>query len=152
MFLLILDKNPYKAAELVPDRLKFKQLLELGQLICSAGISDVYKPINQGKELQEWVKKYQTWIFQYGSSLYTRCNFIYNLKIDTRIKIIDILNSLDINELKKPTTAIFRYVKEYAGMTEYESNAELDIETAVNEYKHYLAWKEEQYKAKRGVK
>ena len=149
VFLLILDKNPYKAAELVPDRLKFKQLLELGQLICSAGISDVYKPINQGKELQEWVKKYQTWIFQYGSSLYTRCNFIYNLKIDTRIKIIDILNSLDINELKKPTTAIFRYVKEYAEMTEYESNSELPIDVAIIEYKRYLDYKEKEYNKKR---
>lgn len=52
MMLIILDKNPLKSAELVPDKIKFKQLIELGQLICSAGISDVYKPIKQGKELE----------------------------------------------------------------------------------------------------
>lgn len=62
MFLLILDKNPYKAAELIPDRLKFKSLLELCQLICSAGISDVYKKVNQSKELQEWIKNNKLWI------------------------------------------------------------------------------------------
>ena len=65
MFLLVLDKNPYKAAELIPDRLKFKQLLELGQFICSAGISDVYKPIKQGKELQEWISKHKSWTYSY---------------------------------------------------------------------------------------
>lgn len=54
MMLLILDKNPILAANLVPSKLKFKQLLELSQLICSAGISGVYKKIPQGKEIQNW--------------------------------------------------------------------------------------------------
>ena len=70
MFLLILDKNSYKAAEFVPDRLKFKQLLELCQLICSAGISDVYKKVNQGKELQEWVRNNKLWISRYFTYLF----------------------------------------------------------------------------------
>ena len=150
MFLLILDKNPYKAAELIPDRLKFKQLLELCQLICSAGISDVYRPIKQGKELQEWVKNNQTWIFEYGTALYTYCKFICKLKRETKNKILDILNVLDISELQEPQTAIFRYVKEYAGMTSYESNSELPIDECVECYKKYVSWKEEQFKAKRG--
>lgn len=54
--LLILDKNPILAANLVPSKLKFKQLLELSQLICSAGISGVYKKIPQGKEIQNCIK------------------------------------------------------------------------------------------------
>ena len=73
MFLLILDKNPDKSAELVPDRLKFKQMLELGQLICSAGISNVFKPIKQGKELQVWIKNNKNWIYWYMMFLFNYC-------------------------------------------------------------------------------
>lgn len=53
MMLLILDENPILAANLVPSKLKFKQLLELSQLICSAGISGVYKKFHK-------VKRYKT--------------------------------------------------------------------------------------------
>ena len=63
MFLLILDKDPIRSAHLIPDKLKFKQLIELGQLVCSAGISDIYKPIKQGKQLQEWKKILKKYIF-----------------------------------------------------------------------------------------
>ena len=61
MFLLVLSVDPITSANLIPDKLKFKQLIELGQLICSVGISDVYKPIRQGKEIQKWIKKYPEW-------------------------------------------------------------------------------------------
>ena len=147
MFLLILDKNPYEAAKLVPDRLKFKQLLELGQLICSAGISDVFKPIKQGKELQEWVKNNRAWIYWFAIFLYDYCLNNLNLKAETIMKIKEIIrdlhNSTDITkETEYPKTAIFRYVKEYAEFTEYESNSELPIDIAVNEYKKYAEWKE----------
>lgn len=147
MFLLILDKNPYKAAELVPDRLKFKQLLELCQLICSAGISDVFKPIKQGKELQEWVKNNSVWTYWFAMFLYDYCLNNINLKSETiyKIKCIirDLHNSTDITkETKYPKTAIFRYVKEYAEFTEYESNSELEIDKCVEYYKKYVEWKE----------
>lgn len=55
MMLLILDRNPVKSALLVPDKLKFKQLLELAQMI-STITGSVYKPVRQGKEIQEWIK------------------------------------------------------------------------------------------------
>ena len=41
--LIVLDSNPVNAANKVPDKLKFKQLLELAQMICSCGYSDIYK-------------------------------------------------------------------------------------------------------------
>ena len=62
MFLLVLDKDAVKSAQLVPDKIKFKQLIELCQLICSAGYSNVYKKINQGKELQNWIIRNSVWI------------------------------------------------------------------------------------------
>jgi len=150
-----LDKNPYKAAELVPDRLKFKQLLELCQLICSAGISDVYKPINQGKKLQEWVKKYHFWIITFYAQLFRYVRKNLNLKESTIIKFLKIQGDLSDyyfnNKCKnrKPTTAIFRYVKEYAEFTEYESNSELPIDVAIEEYRKYIIKKEEWFKNKR---
>lgn len=153
VFLLILDKNPYKAAELIPDRLKFKSLLELCQLICSAGISDVFKPIKQGKELQEWIKKNQTWILMYYTFLRYWCFFNINMQIKTIEKTRKIqenlLTSGNRNDDAILTTAIFRYVKEYAEFTEYESNSELDIDVAISEYKRYLEYKEKEYNKKR---
>ena len=57
--LIITDKNPYKAAGWLLDNTNknfcFKQLLELSQLVSSTGISNVYKPVKQGKELQAWI-------------------------------------------------------------------------------------------------
>ena len=37
MMLLITSSNPFIAASQVPDKLKFKQLLELCQMFCSLG-------------------------------------------------------------------------------------------------------------------
>ena len=153
MFLLILDKNPYKAAELVPDRLKFKQLLELCQLICSAGISDVFKPIKQGKELQEWVKDNRLWVYRFISYLWIKVVANVNLKPKTMLDLYKIRNDLFDSIKKKkrityPKTAIFRYVKEYSEFTKYETNSELPIDIAVNEYKKYVKWKEENKNAR----
>lgn len=57
MMLIVLDKNPITAAKLVPNNLKFKQLLELAQMLCSCGFSNLYKKIPQGKAIQEWIKQ-----------------------------------------------------------------------------------------------
>ena len=43
--LIILDKNPEVAASLVPDKIKFKQLIELCQLVCSTGICGIFKAV-----------------------------------------------------------------------------------------------------------
>lgn len=94
MMLIILDKNPYKSAELVPDRLKFKQLLELGQLICSAGISDVFKPIKQGKALQEWVKNNLLFIDCFYENLFVWVISNIKIKNETKEKFTKIGNDL----------------------------------------------------------
>lgn len=155
MMLIILDKNPHKSAELVPDRLKFKQLLELGQLICSAGISDVFKPIKQGKVLQEWVKNNIEWIEKFYRELYKWCLIHINMKDITRIKLTkiwrDILNfPIGWRCKYQPATVIFRYIKEYTEFTEYKSDSELPINIAVKEYQKYIKYKEEEYNKKRG--
>ena len=76
MMLIILDKDPVKSAQLLPDKIKFKQLIELCQLICSAGISNVYKPIKQGKHLQNWILKNPIWTKKFAIALYELCKSI----------------------------------------------------------------------------
>lgn len=146
MFLLVLDKDPIKSAKLVPDKIKFKQLIELGQLICSAGISDVYKPIKQGKELQEWVRKNKGWCYFYFTSLLNYSAIYAKLKAETYFKLATIRYDLRSSTILNPNdfyveTAIFRYSKDYECMTKYKTNTELPIRECVKEYKKYVEWK-----------
>jgi hypothetical protein len=146
MFLLVLDEDPITSANLVPDKLKFKQLLELGQLICSAGISDVYKPIRQGKAIQEWVKKHPEWVAMFYFWLKQYC--IENIKGTYKTFMNIELIYRDIyafcyerrKEIKEPlTTAIFRYSKDY--QCNIPTNTELPIDECIKEYKQYVEWK-----------
>ena len=138
--LLILDRNPVKSASLVPDKLKFKQLLELAQMI-STITGSVYKPVRQGKEIQEWIKKYPDYTKFYYRTLYAWC--IENIKMQekTMKDLMTIYLSLSYKEVDMyPETAIFRYNKNYEG-TSWQNNSELSINTAIYEYKKYLCWK-----------
>ena len=137
----------------------FKQLLELGQLICSAGISDVYKPIKQGKEIQKWITKNKEWVFFYYFELYTFCKRSdIDMKKETMERIDEISTDLFCNCKLKGTkskvmpkvvdiypikydleTAIWRYSKEYS--SDYPTNSELPIEECCEQYRKYLEWK-----------
>lgn len=146
MMLLIQDRDPYKAASLVPDKLKFKQLLELGQLVCSANISKVYKKIPQGKELQAWIKRNKVWTDRYMTYLWYWVSARLNCKPSTLLNLYNIRQDLiESTEHRKriryPKTAIFRYVKEYSEFTQYKTNSELPFDIAVEEYKKYVEWK-----------
>jgi hypothetical protein len=140
MMFLILDRNPVKSASLVPDKLKFKQLLELAQMI-STITGSVYKPVRQGKEIQEWIKKYPDYTKFYYRTLYAWC--IENIKMQEKT-IKDLMTIyLSLKSAKfihYPETAIFRYNKNYKG-TSWQNNSELSINTAIYEYKKYLCWK-----------
>ena len=152
--IFICDKNPYKAAEYLIEHTNktfvFKSLLELCQLICSAGISDVYKKVNQGKELQEWILKNKEFIFVYFNELFNWVKHNIGISVKTWEKIAKIQTDLYFSSKKiawdYPKTAIFRYVKEYAEMTEYESNSELPIDECVECYRKYVSWKEDSLK------
>lgn len=142
MQLLILDKDPIKSAQLVPDKYKFKMLIELGQLICSAGISDVYKRIPQGKELQEWVKENKAWSLLYFAELFDWSCRNVNLKLETYKSLNKIKWHLfeSVDEPKnEPTHAHFRYAKEYK--CNIPSKTLLPIDECIAEYKKYLEWK-----------
>ena len=155
MMLIALDKNPYRAAELVPDRLKFKQLLELGQLVCSTEISSVFKPVKQGKKLQEWIRSHVSWTYMYYNRLFEWVLKNINLKNETIGKLSNI--KYDLHEEFKsyynnsnyyirrvnPDTLVFRYVKEYTGNTKYKTDSEIDADEAVREYEKYVEWKSE---------
>lgn len=151
MFLLILDRDPVKSANLIPDGLKFKQLIELCQLVCSSGISNVYKPIKQGKKIQEWIKENPCYICDYFQTLYKWCSNNINLKITTIADLYiireDLLKYAFKYKLefgyKEIDTAILRYSKDYEPFIKYKTNIELNIYDCVKEYKKYIKWKKE---------
>lgn len=143
MMLIICDKHPYLAGKFLIEytnkNFVFKQLLELCQLICSAGISNIYKKIPQGKELQEWVKNNPHWVSRYMAKLIRFSQDNVNLKKDTECKITHIYCDL-LNYTPKFTDriddAIFRYKQGYK--SKYETNTLLPINIAVNEYRKYI--------------
>lgn len=144
--LIICDKNPIRAAELVPDRLKFKQLLELCQMLCSVGYSNIYKKIPQGKAIQEWIKRNPTWTKEYIIHLFQWCKENKKLTNKTCNDISQIIMSMPVLFWVLPIkTAIFRYNKNYKG-TSYPTDSELPIDVAVAEYNKYMEWKNEQRK------
>lgn len=144
MMLLILDENPILAANLVPNKLKFKQLLELSQLICSAGISGVYKKIPQGKEIQNWILENPAWVYRYFDTLFVYCVSLPNIKYKTVEDFKQIMHDLYWHVrfnggIYIPQTAIFRFSKDYT--TDYLNNVTLPISKCVEEYKKYVQWK-----------
>ena len=141
MMLIICDKSPDKAVDwLVENTNKqfvWKQLLELCQLICSAGYSDVFKPLKQGKELQNWVGKNITWVKSYGEALLEYCIKNVKLRFETYKKIRLILSGLGHPIWVLPIkTAIWRYSREYS--SEYPTNSELPIEVVTELYRKYI--------------
>lgn len=118
----------------------FKSLLEVLQLVCSAGISDVFCPLKQGKLLQKWVLEHKSWTYWYIMFLYKYCVENLNMKFETIYKfktiIRDLHNSTDVFTIEMPSHAIFRYKQGYE--SEYETNSELPIDICCEEYKKYL--------------
>lgn len=149
MFLLVLDKDAVKSAQLVPEKIKFKQLIELCQLICSTGISNIYKPIKQGKELQKWVDKNIVWVLNYFIELKKQCyDLKLNIKEETKLKLETILNHIinecydrNLKNINTTTTAIFRYSKDYE--CNISTDTELPIDECIEQYKKYIIWKKE---------
>ena len=161
MMFLVLAKTPLSSVEYLLNHTNRKylkkQVLELLQLICSAGYSDVYKKIPQGKEIQNWIKANHTnemfvWYYlDYAFHiLYLPSNMGYGpeYEIPENYKqIYDDFTNAVVKELTDPTdirTAIFRYQKQYKEYTTYETNIELPIDICINEYRKYLKWKIEQ--------
>lgn len=140
MQLYILDKDPLKSASKIPDKYKFKMLIELGQLVCSADISDVYKKINQGKELQQWVFDNKCWVYHYFEYLLNWSKRNINMKKDTVVKLDKIHEDFAIatlfDEATVPTHAYFRYHKDYKCAV--KSKTLLPIEKCVEQYIRYL--------------
>ena len=149
MMFIICNKDSVKAAKYLIENTNKKfclaQLRELCQLICSAGISEVYKKKPQAKEIQAWIKEYPIWTFMFLRVLLSWCK--ENCKITEDFLGIATKVLEDIKEyssgkaLKSPAKAVFRYKKEYRTETIFSTNDLICIENAVEEYKKYLIWK-----------
>lgn len=142
MQLYILDRDPVKSAQLIPDKYKFKMLIELGQLICSAGLSDVYKPIAQGKELQQWVKENTLYIKYYFYELFIWTRENIRMSRETNSKLMKIYSDLIFEsslENCSIDSAYFRYACTY--QCAIPSKTLLPIDECIRQYKKYLEWK-----------
>lgn len=145
MMFIIADKDPHKAVQYLlthtNKRFYFKQLIELGQLICSAGISQEYKAINRGKAIQEWIRQHPSWTYWYYKDLLLECKDIFKtpsaLRRAINIKTDLLLHGTTGTELEPlPKTAIFRYKMGYR--SNYKTNSELPIDTTCREYIKYI--------------
>lgn len=148
MMFIILDKNPIKAVDKLPHSVRFKQLIELTQLLSSCGVTDVYKSIPQGKELQKWILKHLDYIWFYYSNLYYWCTKNIKLSDKTNMDIRRVLGDLwdkqSFNENglveHDPQTIVFRYSKDYTN-TNIQSKTLLPIDLGIQEYEKYTQWK-----------
>ena len=148
MMFFICDQNPKKAVNyLFKNSNKsfcLTQLRELCQLICSTGISSVYKKRPQAMEIQAWILKYPNWTLQFLKSLFTKVKKECNLSEGFVQKINSVLKDLkkyasEVVE-REPSYIIFRYNKEYASVN-LPNNSRMLLGNAVTEYKKYLSWK-----------
>ena len=78
MMLVVAEKNPIENALYIKENTNknflFKSLLELGQLICSCGISNVFKRVHRAKEIQKWILNNKLWVYRYYTALYFICS------------------------------------------------------------------------------
>lgn len=181
--LFITNRNPVEAANYIiknTDKLFcFKQLIELGQLICSCEvpsktyhdkkhnlvfeyenkkkkyISNAYKPINQGKAIQQWIITHDFWVYAYFMELLKYCKSNFNFKPESLKRLEKI--SLDMEKQVTESSIftleqlyriefhlgniIFRYKKDYSSFTEFRSNNPIKEEVGIKEYKKYIKWK-----------
>ena len=145
MMLQIFDRTPMLSADWLINntdkRYIFKSLLELAQLVCSTGISNVYKPVKQGKELKNWINNHKLWTARYYCILYHWVSGHINCKVKTLRDLyeiyLDLCESLEHHKrCHIPKTAIFRYKKGYN--SEYSTNSELPIDVCIREYRKYI--------------
>lgn len=142
MQLYVLDKNPVISANLLPDKYKFKMLIELAQMVSTITCS-TYKPVRQGKVIMNWIKNNGNYTKMYYNTLLTWALKNINMKEKTILDLLTIYKSMvdDIrfNNIKSINTAIFRYKNTYK--SNIKTDEELCIDKCIEEYKKYLKWK-----------
>ena len=145
MMLVIADRNPSKNATYIVENTNknflFKSLLELAQLICSCGLSNIYKKVHRAKEIQGWILENKLWVYRYYTALYFTCLSSVKAKPETFLKLYTIRDDLfefvkNKRRLSYPKTAIFRYKKGY--ITKYKTNTELPLDECIKEYRKYI--------------
>lgn len=143
MMLIILDANPQKAVNMLPKSIRFKQLIELMQLLSSCGLTNVYKKIPQGKELQEWILNNKVFTALYFENLANWCLKNVNLKSKTETDIsnvwLDLMEQIDYSNEYTIDNIVFRYSQKY--MSDVKSKSVLRVNLGINEYRKYCKWK-----------
>lgn len=135
MNIFILHKNPVKSAQMLPDKMKFKMLIELAQMV-STLTGSVFKPVKQGKELVHWIDEHRIWVKYYMHALIMWCKEHVNLKPETLEKLTKIYYSLENDNNYDIEYGVFRYKEGYK--TNYVNNSILPIDVLCDEYVKYI--------------
>lgn len=140
MQLYILDKNTIRSAIKIPEKYRFKMLLELAQMVSSL-TGSVYKPVKQGKKLVSWINHHRRYVYYYFGYLYFWGLKHIKMKQKTKEDLYSIWQSLKPLSGKLPVYAYFRYRNDY--ICEAVSDECLDIGECISLYEKYLKWKKE---------
>ena len=144
MMYIIQDSNPATAVNLLPDSIKFKQLIELMQLLSSVNLTNVYKPVKQGKLLKEWILNNKEFTLHYFTTLTHWCFENVNLTSQTikdiNTVLFDLYNKIDYVLPVVINNIPFRCSKNYTEGINI-NNKLLPIEEGTLEYIKYVKWK-----------
>lgn len=143
--MLVLSTDSNTSVRLIPMHLRIKELIEVNNLICSAGISSVFKGTAENKVLIEWVKRNSRYIFFYYTRLIQWAHNKGRVPYQTYIKLRSVREDLSFfmqyNNCteESPKSIVFSYDSNYE--SPIPNNTEVPTLKGIHLYREYLTWK-----------
>ena len=143
--MIVLSTDSNTSVRLIPKHLRIKELIEVNNLICSAGISNVFKGTAKNKVLIEWVKRNSRYIFFYYTRLIQWAWNNNRVPYKTYVKLKSVREDLSFfmqyNNCteESPKTIVFSYDSNYK--SPIPNNTEVPTLKGIHLYREYLAWK-----------
>lgn len=143
--MLVLSTSPSISVRLIPMHLRVKELIEVTNLICSAGISSAFKGTIENEVLTEWIKQNSRYIFLYFTRLIqwawgkNRMPYKTYAKLKSVRKDLSFFMQYNNCTEESPKTIVFNYNSDYK--SPIPNNTEVPTLTGIHLYREYLAWK-----------
>lgn len=143
--MLVLSTDSNTSVRLIPKHLRIKELIEVNNLVCSAGISNVFKGTAKNEVLIEWVKRNSRYIFFYYTRLIQWAWNNNRVPYQTYAKLKSVREDLSFfmqyNNCteESPKTIVFSYDSNYKSPV--PNNTEVSTLKGIHLYRDYLAWK-----------
>lgn len=143
--MLVLSTSPSISVRLIPMHLRVKELIEVTNLICSAGISSAFKGTIENEVLTEWIKQNSRYIFLYFTRLIqwawgkNRMPYKTYAKLKPVRKDLSFFMQYNNCTEESPKTIVFSYNSDYK--SPIPNNTEVPTLKGIHLYREYLAWK-----------